>query len=349
MKFQLLVISFVLLICFGGCKRNLDSEVFTGPTAIINFTASGLNTTTADFANSAQAIYYQTKFNQPTYWQVKIKGLQSGGVKIFSGYGTSVDISNSAWYGNSDSLFFFRDGEKCLVTLQVSGIKEPKVDTILLTTARQFPADHFAIVNSFDDLSYVYNESLNSYFGDTLDYTTDPMIVSSISSSYNTDTIGKLIQGQGIGYFVGDLQNVPGKYLFGGTYFPANLGAFPDGGANPDSIFINIIAKSAPAPYGCKLTLQLQEVETEFKKHPEWVNQPGDIWAYDTPVLTTDWQVYSIRYSLMAPGFQTDGNSKPEPQKINQLNLGFVAEKAGGKMKCYVDFYVITYGKPFRP
>jgi len=343
MKFRILQVLALLGGVFASCVRNVESDKFSGPTAIVNFTATGLNADTADFSVLNQPIYYNSNFNQPAYWQVKIKGLQSGGVKIFAGYGTSVDITNTAWYGNSDSLFFFRAGEKCLVTLYVSGLKEPKIDTLLILNPRSFAPDRFYTINNFDDLTSSYP----SYEGDTIDATQDPAL-KSILTIYPTDSV-KLMQGTGVGYIGGDLQNATGKYLVGGIYLPVDLSLFPGGGANADSIFINIIAKSAGPPYGNRLTFQVQEVESEFKKHPEWTNQPGDIWAFDTPVLTKEWQVYSVRYSQLAKGYRTDGNLKHEPFKVNQANLGVVTSVEGGKVKCYVDFYVITYGKPLQP
>lgn len=333
---------YVSTLLFASCTRNLENTNFIGPTAVVQSTSTGLSTTTADFATSLLPVYYTANFNQPVYWQLKIRGLKSGGVKVFSGYGNSVNISNTTWYGNSDSLYFFQAGEKCEVSFSVSGVKDPKIDTLYMNSSRAFPSDRFAIINSFNDFPGAYG----LYDGDIIDNTDTLNPIKSQLTTYNSDSL-KVIEGAGVGVLNGDLKKATGKFLFGGFYMPISLSAFPNGGANPDSIFINIIAKSDPAPYGNKLTLQISE--SEPLKDPSIPNSTGDVWAYDTPVLTTDWKVYSIRYSNLSVGYQCNGNIKREPEKMAQANINVIASTAGGKARCYVDFYVVTYGKPFQP
>lgn len=363
MKLKRLILLVSFLLVLGACSRNLDNEKFIGPPSLVNISTSvGFSTTTANFQNNS-IVYYYTKFNQPTYWSIKIRGSKSGAVKQFSGYGTTIDITNSAWRGNTDSIYFFQEGEKCSGTLLVSGISNPiSIDSILIEKPRQFPTDRYYIINDFNDVLRDYTPI--KYGGDTNNIKTKKVFIQpqncgvievdsfnyiSSLNIFNSSDAVKPVEGTGIGVLEGDLSTIPGKYLIGGIYMNGiGLSNFPN--ANPDSIFLNIVAKSAPAPYQGKLTLQISETETLNNSDPcTYPNSTGDVWAFDTPVLTTNWEVYSIRYSQLALGFKCNGNFKRDPQNLTQANINVVVGSAGGKAKIYVDFYVITYGKPLQP
>jgi hypothetical protein len=200
------------------------------------------------------------------------------------------------------------------------------------------------LINDFNEnLDVAYG---NTYYGDT-NKTANPFIVSSLTM-YNMDSV-KVIEGAGVGLMEGNLDSIPGKYLIGGVYMPISLGSFPPGSGspiNPDSVYLNIIARSEVG-YGGKLTLQISE--TESLANPNILNSTGDVWAFDTPVLTTDWQIYSIQYSKMSIGYQCNGNFIRQPELCTQANINMETSVAGGKARAYVDFYIFTYGKPFHP
>lgn len=312
----------------SACKRDALNATFVGPPSEVLFTSTaiGLNTTTVDFA-LGQTLFYKGKLNQPTYWSIKIKGLTSGGVKEFSGFGDSLDSLLTAWDGSSDSLYFFRAGETCSFALNISGRKDPIVGSIVLVNAKVQPTNLVSLINNFQDGSV------------PAIYEGDPQIDGTkYSMSFNgfpyiSDSI-KTIDGNFAAVFGGDLTTVPGKYFLGGTYM--NASATNLKGFNKDSVYLNVFAKSAPSPYANRITIQVSEND-------------GDVWAYDSAPISTEWQLVSIVYANLTKGFGSTGNGVREPDKLSQANLNFVTVNPGGKAKCYVDYYCVTYGSKFKP
>ena len=85
---------------------NLEIEILQ-PLEVLGSTDFSIN----------QNTYFETSFTKQVDWKIKIKGLNSGSVKIISGNQIYIDQSNSLWDGSSTKIPFFLGEEDCYVEL----------------------------------------------------------------------------------------------------------------------------------------------------------------------------------------------------------------------------------------
>lgn len=123
LKIVLLSILFLNIALFS-CKRKYEGE-FIGPIKEANFTLKEpleLSTSSIDFAdNDTNLVYFAAKVDRATDITVTIRGLESNAQKTITYKNVSKLDSTNTWNGSQDELYYFRTGEKCVVTISAGG------------------------------------------------------------------------------------------------------------------------------------------------------------------------------------------------------------------------------------
>src|SRR5690349_9020675 len=124
----ILLLSSVLL--FTECKRTSKDEVAlgTGTPASSNFyvvngpygfvtplkksNGAALTSPTGSSIGAAvslskDSLYFVSKFSEVVSWNLTLQGQTSGATQVFSGVSDSLNLSNTLWTGNSNSVPFF--------------------------------------------------------------------------------------------------------------------------------------------------------------------------------------------------------------------------------------------------
>lgn len=129
-----LSIAFLLVIAVVGCKKKYDKD-FIGPDKQIDFKLVEpfvVSTNTVDFSNpNANKVYFKAAIDIPTNIRVTITGTESYAQRNLTLYGTKFD-STLFWGGEQDSLYYFREGEKCIVTFSTVDETDPNLVTVTL-------------------------------------------------------------------------------------------------------------------------------------------------------------------------------------------------------------------------
>lgn len=118
-KILLLIVTIFGLL---SCKKKYDADLIgpvgkeeLNPKIVSVFTASA---DTANFGiNPFIPFFFKGAFDKKITWKITIKGLTSGAEKTLIGTSSVLDSLNAIWNGAQDSLYYFVQGEKCLVTL----------------------------------------------------------------------------------------------------------------------------------------------------------------------------------------------------------------------------------------
>ena len=113
-----------------ACRKD-EVDQFDGPSltdiygvfdVVTPFAASA---PTVDFGGS-QTLHFTAEFSKSVDWQIRIVGQSSGGVKVITGFGSTINTSNSNWIGDITEFPVF-EAEICDVEL--SFLNEPEVFT----------------------------------------------------------------------------------------------------------------------------------------------------------------------------------------------------------------------------
>jgi len=111
----------ILAIAISGCKH--ETESFDGPSLVDRFGPfSGLaeleaSLNVVDFA-AEETVFFTAEFNKNVDWVLEITGMESGSVKRFTGFDSSLTEANTLWNGGTTQLPLFKD-EMCSVVLTI--------------------------------------------------------------------------------------------------------------------------------------------------------------------------------------------------------------------------------------
>ncbi len=124
-----------LILSIAAC--NHETEPFDGPSLVDRFgpfevtQPISINTESVDFA-AGETVIVSGEFNKNIDWIIKIEGLESGAIKLISGFDRFIGEGNAEWEGGTTSLPFFR-AEPCRLTISVP--EEPEYgDTLFVET-----------------------------------------------------------------------------------------------------------------------------------------------------------------------------------------------------------------------
>jgi hypothetical protein len=332
MKKGILIV--VLFCVFTSCKREYDQNKF-GPEVIIvpeNFEVTGFTinpSNSIDLGNEDG--YFNCSMPQRAEFKITISGLLSGALKIVSGTGEFIDLSNSSWTGDSDNLNIFRTGEKCLVELSFRGATKKYYDTITVLAANIYP--NTLLINDFEGIVFDKNAGNAVGYGtyyDTLDLP---------QTNIRTDDSLIACQGtQSVEFKGEDLNN---SFYVGGLYLAPPVTPYTFDTYSPNSLYLNAYIYS----YGDNTT-SLIFVYGEDENDDNVVDEN---WTKEVLVEGQGWSLISIPFKSFTDENVTIGNGIPDLDKIIGFNVNVKPRLAGGKVHANVDYITVSYGKPFEP
>ncbi len=118
MKLKNLYIPFTLFLLvpiaiFVACKRS-QVEAPEIQTNLSFVQPLSLSNKVVDFTVAGNTVRFQAKFNESTHWRITIIGENSYAIKAIEGISSVIDTT---WDGSQDSLYYFRGGERCFITV----------------------------------------------------------------------------------------------------------------------------------------------------------------------------------------------------------------------------------------
>ncbi len=322
------------LAAFQSCRKETDA--FDGPSLndiygefsiIENF---DIINRSVDFA-AGQTTSFSAIFSKSVSWQVKISGLQSGGVKYISGISNMLDNSNSLWNGSTTNLPMFTS-ETCAVELTF----ENEIDTIRDTLEVISPKINEGLLLS--DFETGWNPAWSSFVqsGADMSFVITDNIVSAQGSKYYD--MGGAVDWD---YLIG-LIDIPGS-AYGAQYFPLNN--------NPDNIYFNVLLNNPP---GITNSIVLFQFREDDNGDGIYTDGAEDMFSIQVVMTETGWQQISSKYADLATlinGVAADpiGNGIHEPDKLLQVSILMLANPATGYSQALMDFLIFTDGKALEP
>jgi len=332
LKFLLLALPFFFTSCEkdkieGPSLNNLYGELTILDS--LNVVGDG-----ADFS-VGENIYFTASFSKQVDWQVKIKGLNSGSVKIISGKSDAINQSNSTWDGSSTLLPFFI-AEDCEVELTFEMHDDTSYSQLNIQGEKEYNEENTVLITDFENN---FNPNFTGYFQSGFDMIgpyTHPL-----------STVGA---GEG-GYYLEQQGEVDWDWLIGYIdYFSSRWFDNKDNLINdPSKLYFNIMIKgdstisnSTNLPNSL-FKLEFYEDENDDGDHNA---SSEDRYDYEFDVNWNGWRMISICYNDLLPSNGNSGNGIKEPSKIFNVRTLLLADPASGFAKADVDFLIWSFGSP---
>lgn len=320
-------VSFLFLLSF--CSHPDSSKEYLGPVdhttpEVFSLVGDTLisNHNLIDFQIFTQ--FFKAKFSAKVAWTLVINGQKSGAVKSISGISLELDSTNTSWQGDSDSLIFFREGEKCEAMLTISGKARTYKTSFSISKTPVFNCvvmDDFESPNDESGFVEIYEDEEDSLQTARL-----------LDSSESIQEKGSLrLSGfdSNSNYWI---ETVSSNNL--------NLKNLAKGQTS-NTLYINFFAKGNAAG-NTRIEFQLAEDE----------NSDGLISTNQDEVykkqftLNERWHLFSIKYDDFEL-ISGSGNGVKESTKLLKATLVLLSVPAGGQASCNLDFINFTFNKPF--
>lgn len=319
---------------FWACERDTEIE---GPELVDLFAdfefVENLKLTRNSVDFTTQDVVFNAKFNKLTTWELTIIGLESQAVKRFQGVSRQMDETNAQWIGATTQLPMFK-AEKCLIDLHILDDSTHVTDTVEITVPK---VNEGFVVADFED------GAINPKWE-------DPFLQSGANMSFRV--VNDTVAGQGDFYY--DMGGaVSWDYLIGLVYMDADAygaPAFPLA-SNPENVYFNFMLWVPDEITNAIVLFRFNEDDNgdgAFNANEE------DQWSYELQDFESGWQLISIKYSdlqYLVNGQPADpnGNALHNPDKLNQVELLFLADPSTGYSQAFLDYVIFTEGGPLNP
>ena len=327
-------LSLGLSLVLGGCQKE---EKFEGPSLVDLYgDFSVLSPLQASNGNvnfeEGQTTTFTALFSKNVNWTLKITGVESGAVKLITGFSNELNATNARWNGTTTQLPMFR-AEECMVELSFQNEEEilettlsvaaPKTNNGLLLADFEsgLPAGWQPFVQSGANMSFTVTSS---------DVAGQGNFYYDMGGEVNWDYLIGLVRIFGTGY---------GE----GPHFPLS--------SNPNVPYYNVLLYNPPGITNGFTVIQFFEDDNGDGVY----QNTEDMWALQTPTgLDPGWHKISSRYSdlqnlvngLPAPAI---GNGLHEPDKLLRIEFLFLANPVTGYSQSYIDYMIFTENGELQP
>jgi hypothetical protein len=327
LKFLLLALPFFFTSCEkdkieGPSLNNLYGELSILES--LNVVGDG-----ADFSVD-ENIYFTASFSKQVDWQVKIKGLNSGSVKIIYGKSDAINQSNSTWDGGSTQLPFFI-AEDCEVELTFEMHDDTIYNQLNIKGEKEYNDESTVLIADFEN---GFNPNFTGFFQDGC-----------------TKALKIGGAGQGIN-FLQQFGTCNWDWLIGYIDYYSTFWYDQQELVNdPSQVYFNIMIN------GDSTISQVSNVPNSLFKLEFYEDENGDgyydantedRYDYQFDVDWNGWKMVSFCYNdveklvLATSG----GNAVRNPSKISNVRTLLLANPDSGPAKADVDFLIWSIGKP---
>ena len=325
LKFLLLILPFF----FASCEK----EKIEGPS--LNDLYGELNILeslsivgdSADFS-IGESIYFTASFSKQVDWTIRIKGINSGSVKIISGKSNEINQSNSTWNGSSTLLPFFI-AEDCDLELTFEMHDDTIYNQVNVQSAKIYNNENTVLITDFEN---GFNPNFTGFFqaGCTKSLVTNGAGEGNkYLAQYGTCDwdwlIGYVDYFSDYWYDQEDLVNDPTKLYF--NIMINGASTISDVSNLPNSLF----------------KLEFYEDENGDDYHDA---SSEDRYDYEFDVNWTGWRMISICYNDLIPPSSNAGDGVKEPSKIINVRTLLLANPESGFAKADVDFLIWSFNAP---
>jgi len=325
LKFLLLILPFF----FASCEK----EKIEGPS--LNDLYGELNILeslsivgdSADFS-IGESIYFTASFSKQVDWTIRIKGINSGSVKIISGKSNEINQSNSTWNGSSTLLPFFI-AEDCDLELTFEMHDDTIYNQVNVQSAKIYNNENTVLITDFEN---GFNPNFTGFFqaGCTKSLVTNGAGEGNkYLAQYGTCDwdwlIGYVDYFSDYWYDQEDLVNDPTKLYF--NIMINGASTISDVSDLPNSLF----------------KLEFYEDENGDDYHDA---SSEDRYDYEFDVDWTGWRMVSICYNDLIPPSSNAGDGIKHPDKIFKVRTLLLANPESGFAKADVDFLIWSFNAP---
>jgi len=284
------------------------------------------------FTSAYASVNFQTNhqsflssFSSNVQWYILITGLQSGAIKRLSGISQSLDSANTAWDGSADSVFFFKAGESCAVTLSFLGGTFTLADTFTISKTKIYKG---LLIDDFE-------EGTTGKVG--LNYT----YIATGAANVKIDLTDSTIKAQGNSSLLLQGTDLDTNYWITGVSTDSNVLAKKVASVNADSLFINL------SVYGIGQSEASLEIKFEEDDAGTGTFNASldDVFHYLIQVSWTGWKSISIPYSSFTDDNPGIGDGIAEPARILQMSITLVSLPPVETLSVNADFVILTTGK----
>lgn len=334
MKKSLLVL-FVGSILLSACRKD-EAEKIDGPslTDIYGefsvFTPFAVSASTVDFG-AGQSLHFTAEFSKSVDWQITITGQTSGGVKVITGFGPTINASTSTWLGEITELPIFRS-EMCDVELTF--LNEPDVYTEQVEITGPKTNSGFLIADFESGFLSGWSTFVQS--GANMDFQIKTDFFAPQQGSY-FNMAGEVDWDYLIGYVYFNAS------AYGGQHYPLS--------SNPDNEYFNIMLYGEPGSTNTIMLFQFTEDDNGDGNH---TGASEDMYALEMVVDWEGWRLISVKYSdipclVNGQPAAPNGNGVHNPDKITSVNMLHLANPATGFARSKIDYMIFTQNGPLKP
>ena len=328
----------------SSCEREKGYE---GPSLIDQFgdfsVIDSLQVTNTNVAFAAgETSVFNAEFSKSVNWELTITGAVSGAQKVMSGYSRLLDEDNATWDGSTTKLPMFKS-EECSVNLQVS-YKEIVADSVISVTDSIISLADLAVTSTKENDGFLIS-----------DFETSPNALWDLflqGGQMNVSSTGASPQGNSFydmkgtcswDWLIG-LATIPGSAYGEGTNF--------DLSDNPDQVYFNVLLNFPQDVQNPPIVLF--NFREDDNQDGEFTVGQEDVYSIEIKDLDPGWQLVSVKYSdlqTLADGLPVSpvGNAVKESNKINHIEVLFLAPQGNGFSQAYMDYMIFTEDQPLNP
>jgi len=326
-KFLLLILPFFFTHCE---KVNIEGPSLNDLYGELNIIESlNIIGDSADFS-IGESIYFTASFSKQVDWRIRIKGINSGSVKIISGKSNEINQSNSLWNGSSSQLPLFI-AEDCNVELTFEMHDDTIYNHLTIQNERLYNDGNSVLISNYEK---GFNPNFTSFFQ---------------AGCTKQLTIGGA--GQGINYLQ-QYGTCSWDWLIGYIDYYSTFWFDQQELVNdPNEVYFNIMIKGdstiSPITNLANSLFKLEFYEDENGDGYYDANTE-DRYDYEFDVDWNGWRMISICYNdveklvLATSG----GDAVRNPRKISNVRTLLLANPESGYAKADVDFLIWSIGSP---
>jgi len=325
LKFLLLILPFF----FASCEK----EKIEGPS--LNDLYGELNILeslsivgdSADFS-IGESIYFTASFSKQVDWTIRIKGINSGSVKIISGKSNEINQSNSTWNGSSTLLPFFI-AEDCDLELTFEMHDDTIYNQVNVQSAKIYNNENTVLITDFEN---GFNPNFTGFFQ------------AGCTKSLVTNGAGEGNK------YLAQYGTCDWDWLIGYVdYFSDYWYDQEDLVNDPTKLYFNIMIN------GDSTMSQVSNIPNSLFKLEFYEDENGDgyydantedRYDYEFDVDWTGWRMISICYNDLIPPSSNAGDGVKEPSKIFKVRTLLLANPESGFAKADVDFLIWSFNSP---